>query len=228
MKLALDAASLPPLDDSTRELVVGKNIRWDEQLAYYQENPETVAEAESLATPDELGMPDPVSTPSAKPKSKVSKNSTPKIRRVRGLGTANGTPGKGLLAPSSLLPEEVQEKKETAQAPPQQLPKPKASKIKKMQIASNTPAAPSPPPSSTKLPSLDIVPVGVEPTKERKSRLAAPKKVVLPQPTSALPAEGKENPQRATPKKGIPAPKVIVPPTVGMESGLPRRRGRKI
>ena len=233
MKLALDSASLPPLDDSTKELIIGKNIRWDEQLAYYQENPETVAEAESLATPDELGMPDPVSTPSAKPKSKISKSSTPKIRRVRGLGTANGTPGKGLLAPASLLPEEVQEEKEAAQVPPQQLPKPKASKIKKIQIASTTAAAPSPPPSNTKLPSLDIVPVGVEPTKERKSRLAAPKKVVLPQPAASLPAEGKENPQRngivgATPKKGIPAPKVIVPPTVGMESGLPRRRGRKI
>ncbi|KAF2830878.1 hypothetical protein CC86DRAFT_168403 [Ophiobolus disseminans] len=232
MKLAMDAASLAPLDDSTKEPIVGKNIRWDEQLAYYQENPETVAEAESLATPDELGMPDPVSTPSAKPKSKLSKSSTPKIRRVRGLGTANGTPGKGLLAPSSLLPEDVQEEKEAAQAPAQQLPKPRASKIKKMTVASSTATAVSIP-SDSKLPSLDIVPVGVEPTKERKSRLAAPKKVMLPQPTVTLPVEGKENPQRtgisgATPRKGIPAPKVMIPSTVGMESGLPRRRGRKI
>jgi len=231
LKLAVDAASLPPLDDSTRELVVGKNIRWDEQLAYYQESPETVAEAESLATPDELGMSDAVSTPSAK-KSKVSKNSTPKIRRVRGLGTANGTPGKVLLAPESLLPEDVQEEKEAA--PQHQLPKPKASKIKKMPVASSTSIpAPVAMQSDSKLPSLDITPVGVTPTKPRASRLAAPKKVVLPQPSLGMPADGKENAQRtglsgATPKKGIPAPKVNVPTTVGMESGLPRRRGRKI
>tara|TARA_R110002003_G_scaffold878_14_gene21778 strand:+ start:212 stop:1444 length:1233 start_codon:yes stop_codon:yes gene_type:complete len=231
LKLAADADKLPPIDDATKELILGKNIRWDEQLAYYQENPETVAEAESLATPDELSMEDASSTPSTK-KSKVSRNSTPKIRRVRGLGTANGTPGKGLLAPASLLPEEVQVEKEAAQAPIQQLPRPKTSKLKKMPVAS-TPQPPVSTPSDSKLPSLDIVPVGVEPPKERKSRLAAPKKVMLPQPTASHAAEGKENAQRtgiggATPKKGIPAPKVIVPPTVGMESGLPRRRGRRI
>ncbi|KAF2036797.1 hypothetical protein EK21DRAFT_51612 [Setomelanomma holmii] len=232
LRLAADADKLPPLDDSTKEVIVGKNIRWDEQLAYYQENPETVAEAESLATPDELGMDDSFTTPSAK-KSKVSRNSTPKIRRVKGLGTANGTPGKGLLAPASLLPDEVQDEKEAAQARVQQLPRPKASRIKKMPVATTT-AATASTQADSKLPSLDIVPVGVEPTKERKSRLAAPKKVTLPQSTPPLAVEGKENAQRtgltgATPKKGIPAPKVIVPPTVGMmESGLPRRRGRKI
>ncbi|KAH3949930.1 hypothetical protein HBH70_047460 [Parastagonospora nodorum] len=226
MKLAADAANLPPLDDSTREIVIGKNIRWDEQLAYYQENPETVAEAESLATPDELGMSDAVSTPSAKPKSKVSKNSTPKVRRARGLGTANGTPAKALLAPTPFDDEEKDATPAPAASTAQQLPRPKASKIRKMTVAS----ASQP---ESKLPSLDIAPVGVEPTKERKSRLAAPKKVMLPQSVATLPAEGKENTQRSglggvTPKKGIPTPKVIVPPTVGMESGLPRRRGRKI
>jgi hypothetical protein len=235
MKLAVDAANLPPLDDSTRELVVGKNIRWDEQLAYYQENPETVAEAESLATPDELGMSDASSTPSSKPKPKVSKTSTPKIRRVRGLGSTNGTPGKVLLAPSSFLPEitpvgaekEKRQEKETAQQ--QQLPRPKPSKITRKSAI----PPPTTTPSALPLPPLDIIPVGIEPA--RKSRLAAPKKVVLPQ---AVPVEGKENTTQrsgtgsgisgATPKKGIPAPKVVVPASVGMESGLPRRRGRKI
>jgi hypothetical protein len=238
MKLAVDSANLPPLDDSTRELVVGKNIRWDEQLAYYQENPEVVAERESLATPDELSMPDAASTPSAKPKTKVSKNSTPKIRRVRGLGTANGTPGKVLRAPP---PTEDEEEKDTPLAPQpttqqQSLPKLKASKIKKLQIPSSIASTATP--TDSKLPTLDVVPVGItEQSITRKSRLAAPKKVVLPQPISSLPAEGKENnTQRslagglggATPKKGIPAPKVIVPPSVGVESGLPRRRGRKV
>jgi hypothetical protein len=233
MKLSADAANLPPLDGSTRELIIGKNIRWDEQLAYYQENPETVAEAESLATPDELSMSEPVSTPSTKPKSKVSKNSTPKIRRVKGLGTANGTPAKALLAPAYFEDEEKEDLTASAPAPvpvqAQQLPRPKVSRIKKMTVASTSASSPV----ATKLPTLDIAPVGIEPVKERKSRLAAPKKVTLPQSAASLPAADKENTQRtglggATPKKGIPAPKVIVPPTVGMESGLPRRRGRKI
>ncbi|KAF1845511.1 uncharacterized protein K460DRAFT_337801 [Cucurbitaria berberidis CBS 394.84] len=235
LKLALDAVSLPPVDDSTKELIVGKNVRWDEQLAYYQENPETVAnllaEAESLATPDELSISDPSSTPTAK--KRTTKNSTPKSRRVRGLGTANGTPGRGLLAPASLLPDAVQEEKEASQAPAQQLPKPRANKTKKMPVASTSiDSGLSSNPSDTKLPALDIVPVGIVSATQRKSRLAAPKKVMLPQPISAISSEGKENTQRpgigdATPRKGIPAPKVIVPPTAGMESGMPRRRGRK-
>ncbi|KAH7346031.1 hypothetical protein BKA66DRAFT_433545 [Pyrenochaeta sp. MPI-SDFR-AT-0127] len=235
LKLAVDAAGLPPIDDSTKELVVGKNIRWDEQLVYYQENPETVAnllaEAESLSTPDELSMSD--SSTTSKAKNKTSKSSTPKIRRVRGLGTANGTPGKGLLASTSLLPEAVQEEKEVAQTQTQQLPKPKVSKIKKMPVApTSIDSSVSSSVADTKLPTLDVAPVGIQPAAQRKSRLAAPKKVMLPQPLASIAAEGKENTQRpglgdATPKKGIPAPKVIVPPTAGMESGLPRRRGRK-
>jgi len=255
MKLAMDYSSLPPLDDSTKELVVGKNVRWDETLAYYQENPETLAnalaDAESLATPDELGMSDCTPEPKKK-KEKTSKTSTPKIRRVRGLGTSNGTPGKGLLAPASLLPEAVQEEKAATQE--KQLSKPKSTKVKKMAVASSnssssTPAA-TPTPTSTstslnsslsssttdtKLPSLDVAPVGVQ----RKSRLAAPKKVVLPQTPSSAKAGDKENVSRvgmgdATPKKGLMAPKVVIPPSattagvgMGVESGLPRRRGKK-
>jgi len=256
MKLAMDYSTLPPLDDSTKELVVGKNVRWDETLAYYQENPETLAnalaDAESLATPDELGMSDSIPEPKKK-KEKTSKTSTPKIRRVRGLGTSNGTPGKGLLAPASLLPEAVQEEKAATQD--KQSSKPKSTKVKKMAVASSisstTPTATSTStPTSTltslnsslsssttdtKLPSLDVAPVGVQ----RKSRLAAPKKVVLPQTPSSAKAGDKENVSRvgmcdATPKKGLMAPKVVIPPSattagagMGVESGLPRRRGRK-
>lgn len=239
-KLTADAASLPPIDDSTKELVIGKNIRWDEQLAYYQEDPmaaaNAIAEAESLATPDELSMPG-VSFVS-KTKNKISKNSTPKIRRVRGLGSANGTPGKGLLAPAAFLPDSVQEEKEPIQAPTPHLPRPKASKIKKMPVASTSiDSSVSSNPTETRLPTLDVAPVGVAVTPQRKSRLAAPKKVVLPQAGSSGLLDGKENAQRkgvsdATPKKGISAPKMVVSssttvPAAGMESGLPRRRGRK-
>ncbi|USP81373.1 uncharacterized protein yc1106_08647 [Curvularia clavata] len=245
MKAQMEAASLPPIDDTPKEIVVGKNVRWDEQLAYYQENPETVAnalaDAESLATPDELSFSDTGSEPKKK-KEKISKTSTPKVRRVRGLGTANGTPAKGLTTPSSLLPEEVQKERETVQAKSasqkqHQVPKPKAAKAKKMPVASTSiDSGLSSSLSEIKLPSLEVAPVGVGATAstQRKSRLAAPKKVVLPQSTGSV--EGKENSTLrgltdATPKKGIPAPKVVVAhsaiATPSMESGLPRRRGKK-
>lgn len=253
LKLANDAASRSA-DDLTIEadpaMVNGKKyVRWDEQLAYYQEGTDTMAnmlaEAESLASPDELSLPAPVSTPSVKSKSKSSKdkNSTPNIRRVRGLGTANGTPGKGLLATVSLLPDAVQEEKDAAQAQSQshsqhqRLPKPRSSKLKKMPVASTSTPDPAPSAPMDKLPVLDVVPVGIEPTKavtkERKSRLATPRKVKLPQPGSAVVADGKENQRRGsiaagTPKKGIPMPAVVVPSSKGVETGLPRRRGRKL
>jgi hypothetical protein len=255
LKLVNDAASRS--EDSTMEAVQlpgKKHVRWDEQLAYYQEGTDTMAnmlaEAESLATPDELSLPVP-SFAKSKPKVPKDKNSTPKIRRVRGLGTANGTPGKGLLQPGSLLPEAVQEEKEAAQAQPQRLPKHKSSKLKNMPVASTSATTSSLPPiaassyaapAESRLPTLDVAPVGVEPIhphmttiKERKSRLATPKKVKLPQPSSTVLGEGKENQQRtgiaaATPKKGIPMPSgIVLPGTVGgSETGLPRRRARKL
>jgi hypothetical protein len=253
MKAQMDAISLPPIDDTTKEIVIGKNVRWDEQLTYYQENPETIAEAESLATPDELSFSDNGSELKKKKKEKTSKTSTPKVRRVRGLGTANGTPAKGLTAPSSLLPEAVKEEKEISQDKSasqkhQQIPKPKVAKVKKMPVATTSvDSRPSSNPSETKLPSLDVAPVGVGattapsslPAPQRKSRLAAPKKVILSQMTNSV--DGKENNTlrtglaNSTPKKGLPAPKVVVAhsaiataaATAGMESGLPRRRGKK-
>jgi hypothetical protein len=239
LKLATEAIMEPLLadkDDTPKEPVPGKKtLRWDEQLAYYQEHADTIAsqlaDAESLSTPDELSLP---AAPSTKPR--VSKdNSTPKIRRVRGLGTANGTPGKGLLTPASLLPDAVQKDAADVSAP-KALPKPnpRPSKMKKPTPTSAAAAAAVPPP---KLAALEVAPVGIEPAKERKSRLATPKKVKL----SSAGAEGKENTATAAAtlrpgplKKSIPAPKVYTPavaaPVVGVESGsgLPRRRGRKV
>ncbi|KAF2864617.1 hypothetical protein BDV95DRAFT_588742 [Massariosphaeria phaeospora] len=270
--LKLDTEPLPTsVDEPARELKPGKkHVRWNSQLEHFQEGTDTVAnmlaEAESLATPDELSAANPVSTPSAKPRAKQSrdKNSTPKIRRVRGLGTTNGTPGKALLAPTSFLPEAVagaDADADAKEAPPaQRLPKPKTSRVKKMPVApafasasasASTDTVPSTP-SSKPLPSLEIAPVGialalappqkperVPSTKERKSRLATPKRVRLPPPTSSLPPVGKENVQRMgiaaspakkSPKKSLPAPQVVIPAAVGggAETGLPRRRGRKL
>jgi hypothetical protein len=249
LKLANEAANSS--DDSTMSVAEAqagkKNVRWDETLAYFQEGTDTLAnmlaDTESLSTPDELSAS--ISTPSIKkksrqPKEKSEKSEAPKVRRVRGLGAANGTPGKGLLAPASMLPDGVAEEKEAAPEKPQRLPK--ASKLKKLVVASGSADSVSSPKPSAPLPPLEIAPVGVDTAttakaaKERKSKLASPRKVKLPQPTSAASnalGEGKENQQKsrgiggATPKKGLKLPEVIVPPVV--ESGLPRRRaGRKL
>ncbi|KAJ4334533.1 hypothetical protein N0V87_006765 [Didymella glomerata] len=253
LKLQAEAILSPPTDLDTEEKppVPGRRgIRWDETLAYYQEHADTIAsqeaEAASLATPDELSLPAPVAT--KKPKAKAStekntdKNSTPKVRRVKGLGTVNGTPGKGLLATGSLLPDPVQEDKAATAAQPAPTPAPKG--IPKPKVTRKLPVPSAP---AEKLPALEIAPVGVEPAKERKSRIAPPKSVKLPKPISAsttsapaVPAAEKENKRTgisgATPRKGIPAPRIVAPKiatsssvtSVGVESALPRRRGRKV
>lgn len=249
LKLQAEAILSPPteLDAEEKPPVPGRRgIRWDETLAYYQEHADTIAsqqaEAESLATPDELSLPGPTTMKKLKDKASTDKNSTPKVRRVKGLGTANGTPGKGLLATGSLLPDAVQEEKAAASQPApapaaKGIPKPKATK--KLPIPST--------PADVKLPALGIAPVGVEPVKERKSRIAPPKSVKLPKPISAstasapaVPAAEKENKRTGisgvTPRKGIPAPRIVASKiatpapvaSMGVESALPRRRGRKV
>ncbi|KAH6633602.1 hypothetical protein C7974DRAFT_175130 [Boeremia exigua] len=216
-----------------------RGIRWDETLAYYQEHGDTIAaqqaEAESLATPDELSLP--VAT-TKKPKAKTStdKTSTPKVRRVRGLGTVNGTPGKGLLATGSLLPDDIQEEKVAVAQP---APTPTAKGIPKPKATKRLPVPSTPVEAKPAAP--EVKPVAVEPVKERKSRIAAPKSVRLPKPlatTAPVVVAEKENNRSAlngaTPRKGIPAPRIMAPKAAATpasslsgESGLPRRRGRK-
>jgi hypothetical protein len=227
-----------------------KNVRWDQTLAYFQEGTDTQAnmkaEAESLATPDELSLP--LSTPSTKSKIKVPKdkssNSTPKIRRIRGLGAANGTPGKGLLGTETLLPDDVVNEKEvpTPTQEIQRLPESKISRVKMPVASSAVKKVVTAPRTHTPLPPMEPAPAAPEPakestkiSKERRSRLATPKRVRLPQPVSApsVKVEGKENQQAksltsAIPKKGIPVPQVIVPSAPAVETGLPRRRARKM
>jgi hypothetical protein len=247
---------------SSLEAIAGKkNVHWDETLAYYQEGTDTVAnmmaDAASLASPDELSVQ--VVTPSSKKKGKEtkdSKNETPrKVKRVRGLGAANGTPGKGLLAPASMLPDGLTDEDDAPPVPVEKSVR-KASKLKKLVIAPTSgesilasPARkghipPSPRKAAAALPPLEIAPMGIESvkdikaTKERKSRLATPKRVKLPQPTSAVPSlpvpvGGKENQANlgirgASPKKGVKLSEAVLPPPIS-ESGLPRRRaGRRL
>ncbi|KAK7182712.1 hypothetical protein PSPO01_11293 [Paraphaeosphaeria sporulosa] len=218
-----------------------KYVRWDSQLAYFQENPHAIADAladaESLATPDELSTAAPVAKPTRVKVPKFDKDATPKVRKVKNLGPRNGTPGKGLLTPASLLPDAMMADKEELEEK-QRMSKPKTSRIRKMAVTS-TDTTSTPAPVESKLPMLDIAPVGIDPTKvssmkERKSRLATPRKVKLPQLSSSALGEGKENQGKSiaapAPRKSIPMPSVVIPAKMEMPvttTGLPRRRGRK-
>lgn len=246
LKLSMEARanetkSTPDSTETVVEIPGKKYVRWDSQLAYFQENTEAIADAladaESLSTPDELSMAAPAAKPTRVKVPKLDKDATPKVRKVRNLGSRNGTPGKGLLTPGSLLPDSMMADKEE-QEEKQRIPKPKTSRIK-VSVASTDSASPAAPIES-KLPVLDIAPVGIDPakalaTKERKSRLATPRKVKLPQLSSTGLGDGKENQGKSVaapaPKKTIPIPAAAAPAKLdmaGAATGLPRRRGRKM
>lgn len=212
-------------------------VRWDETLVYFQHKPDSssssvegVTELTEAATQgkadvemvdstaDELASVDAVaSIPKPKSKSKDKATSTPRIRRLRGLGAANGTPGKGLLAPASLLPAEVLEEKEKSVTEVSRLAKP--TRQKKLPVASEVTNLPEIQPSK---PEQEMNVQAEKGVKERKSRLATPRKVKIPVSTTpAVPLDGKENRLTGgTPKKGVGI-------AVGVETWLPRRRGAK-
>ncbi|KAF2200425.1 hypothetical protein GQ43DRAFT_464008 [Delitschia confertaspora ATCC 74209] len=244
----------------------GKSVKWDEQLTYFQEAGTESAEAGSSeasadgseSAVDELSLPILPSAAGSKPKGKAvadKEKSVPRVRRLRGLGAVNGTPGKGLLGPASLLPVEVQEEKEASKA--KGIPKPskpsKASKAKKLPLVSSTATTDFvPAPTTEPTAALELEPVGVpsaaQPkealkttTKERKSRLVTPRKVKLPQPitttnaATTVPVEGKENLSQQSkgivvpvPKKGLPVAQMVVPAVVAVpaETGLSLPRRR--
>lgn len=214
-----------------------KAVRWGEMLIYFQHRTDSTslsvealtefteamaqgkADVEALdPSPDEPASLDAGNAvPKSKSKSKDKAASTPRIRRLRGLGAANGTPGKGLLAPASLLPAEVLEEKEKAVTEVSRLAKPR--RAKKLPVASDAANLLETQP----LKQEQEVPVQVgKEVKERKSRLATARKVKIPVSTTpAVPVDGKENRLvTGTPKKGVGV-------AVGVETGLPRRRGAK-
>ncbi|KAF2449599.1 hypothetical protein P171DRAFT_196307 [Karstenula rhodostoma CBS 690.94] len=237
-----EANGTPESTETVVQVSGKKCVRWDSQLAHFQENTEAIADAladaESLATPDELSTAAPVAKPTRVKVPKVDKDATPKVRKVKNLGSRNGTPGKGLLTPASLLPDAMKADTEELEEK-QRIPKPKTSRIKKLSVA-GTDTVSTPAPVESKLPVLDIAPIGIDPTKasstkERKSRLATPRKVKLPQLPSTALGDGKENQGKSiaapAPKKSIPMPSVVIPTRVEMAvatTGLPRRRVRKM
>ena len=214
-----------------------KAVRWDEMLVCFQHRTDSTSlSAEALTELNEatvqgkadVEMLDPSPNepasldagdviPKSKPKSKDKAASTPRIRRLRGLGATNGTPGKGLLAPAFLLPVEVLEEKEKAVTEVSRLAKP--TRARKLPVASEATSLLETQPLKLE----QEVPVQVEKeVKERKSRLATARKVKIPVSTTpAVPVDGKENRLiTGTPKKGVGV-------AVGVETGLPRRRGAK-
>jgi len=214
-----------------------KAVRWGEMLVYFQHRTDSTslsvealtelteamaqgkADVETLdPSPDEPASLDAGNAiPKSKSKSKDKAASTPRIRRLRGLGAANGTPGKGLLAPATLLPAEVLEEREKAVTEVSRLAKPR--RARKLPIASEAANLLETQP----LKQEQEVPVQVgKEVKEKKSRLATARKVKIPVSTTpAVPVDGKENGLvTGTPKKGVGV-------AVGVETGLPRRRGSK-
>lgn len=214
-----------------------KAVRWDEMLVCFQHRTDSTSlSAEALAelteatvqgkadvetldpSPDEPASLDAGNAiPKSRSKSKDKAASTPRIRRLRRLGVASGTPGKGLLAPASLLPVEALEEKEKVVTEVSRLAKP--TRARKLPVASEAANLLETQP----LKQEQEVPVQVEKeVKERKSRLATARKVKIPVSTTpAVPVDDKENSLiTGTPKKGVGV-------AVGVETGLPRRRGAK-
>ncbi|KAF1969560.1 hypothetical protein BU23DRAFT_557575 [Bimuria novae-zelandiae CBS 107.79] len=245
---APDTADTTDTAKSVVQVPGKKYVRWDSQLTYFQEDTEAIAnalaDAESLATPDELSSAPPSAMPMKLKAPKVPRDTTatPKVRKIRNLGSTNGTPGKCLLTPASLLPDVVlDDKDEPRERQRERSLKPKSSRLRKGPLA-GTDTISAPAPVELPLPVLEISPVGIDPTKaatatkERKSRLATPKKVKLPQLSSSALGDGKENQKTgiaSPPKRGIRMPSVGVPSSSSLEiasgaTGLPRRRGRKV
>lgn len=101
LKLSAEVVA-PELDvlaeELVRELREGqKGVRWDEQLVYFQEG-----DAQPLGLGNTAAGLDAAVEAITEARKQPSK-----MRRLRGLGGANGTPGKGLLAPLSLLPADM-------------------------------------------------------------------------------------------------------------------------
>ncbi|RDI81677.1 hypothetical protein Vi05172_g8455 [Venturia inaequalis] len=99
----------------TRELKDGdKGVRWREQLVEFSDSVATADLVEGAAA-DGPGLGTEGVVIIEAPKVKEKKTGTSRLRRLKGLGGANGTPAKGVLA-STLLPEEVEEEAAEAAA----------------------------------------------------------------------------------------------------------------
>ncbi|KAL1621739.1 hypothetical protein SLS54_005262 [Diplodia seriata] len=148
--------SLPVFADPEIDVWQASKLRWDGQLVYFQEqgnlagltslsDDESAEPAEIESSAQEGKKEEDSSSKKRKDKSGDSSSTTPaRTKRARGLGAGNGTPAKGLLAPASLLPGEVQADTETIE------PAGQDGKEKKSSGGKKASALPAPPSSSSK------------------------------------------------------------------------------
>lgn len=183
-----------------------RNVRWDEQLVYFFNEATTapidIAHKVSTATPVPV-------TSRATEESKLAKAAT-KAKRQRGLGAANGTPAKGLLATATYLPMEVQaEHSEGAKTRTS-----KARPVSKLLTPSITTTARNG--ALTSHVSKLVPPSARTSTAEPQIKLAAPKAAKLPRPKQSIAgglaqwtASIAKDTSLSTPKKsaGIPTPR---------------------
>jgi hypothetical protein len=102
-----------------------RTVHWDETLTYFKAAPVSIASPTPSNEPDSRTQPtQDLSTPQSK------KTSSSRVRRLKGLGAANGTPAKGLLS-TTLLPDEVAEQKEVTAGENESLIKPRKAALGK-------------------------------------------------------------------------------------------------
>lgn len=189
------------IDEEGEASLSKKGVTWDEQLEYTQDmdtrkpspilGPALVIKQETTVAAIPDGPVSAKNVEALKRRAKDSNESPPasKIRRLRGLGASNGTPAKGLLlAASSLLPLDVQGERAAAVAQSSEEPTAKSQREQRTPSKLRAPALPqlqmqpsvrSVTATTSKRESSTVPPAG-DSNLQRKSKLAAPKKVVLP------------------------------------------------
>ncbi|KAF2675524.1 hypothetical protein BT63DRAFT_436404 [Microthyrium microscopicum] len=139
-----------------------KGVRWSESMEFLNEatgQPEKEPLLFNEKAPEPIDPNNPVTavvTPAKPSRVRVqTRSATNSVRRLRGLGAANGTPAKGVLA-STLLPDEVAEQKQLAVA----------------EATTNETPAPAPKPTKS-------IKTAATAAKAAKSRIPPPKKLNL-------------------------------------------------
>lgn len=161
-----------------------RNVTWRENLVEYSSSVAT-ADLEMVAAECEIAPGMGTLTEASADRPAPKKSGTSKLRRLRGLGAANGTPAKNVLQ-STLMPDEAAEQKAAADASAKEVKK----TARKSRIATPASAAPiaSEPSAEAEVKSADAV------KPQRKSRLPPPKKLNLNPSLSSLPVlQGQEN-----------------------------------
>ncbi|MBE7181208.1 MAG: hypothetical protein INR71_08370 [Terriglobus roseus] len=144
------------------------------------------------------------------PRKGAAQTQASRMRRLRGLGAANGTPARGLLSSASaLLPDDVAEEKE--QEKDKERSKLPAARERKSRLVAPTPS---------KLRLTATRGDEITPSTLRPPEVAVPKSLAVPAPGSAAPKEVKEAIQAR--ERRLASPRKI--PQFGAPAGPTRKR----